>query len=288
MSKVGKFKDWLNEVKHVDDLQRMERTEFEVLAKATHHSSRCTNTLTEPSRHTNANYNTAASSYLSSTCVSLPKLTDAEHKLLYDNNGCLKCRCVFIQHHSPNCPNDFPDATTYKTLTQTFIDYIKQCTRKPIATVMMNNEVHTSTSTTPQPVAVMMGVSQNPVVYMPSNTSNVIEGDSNSDCSVSPSHPVSLAATVPELLPPPTLTALTDELASLTVSHLFWQCSISGPTDCLPVSFTALIDHGSHIVLIRSDLVNSLNLKHRKLYEPMSVEIAMAEGNKKHVVELNQ
>jgi hypothetical protein len=54
------------------------------------------------------------------------------------------------------------------------------------------------------------------------------------------------------------------------------------------MSIDALIDHGSHLVLISDELVNSLQLKRRKLHEPLSVEMAMAEGGKKDVVELCQ
>jgi hypothetical protein len=86
---------WLIEVKHVDDLLRIERAEFESLTKATHNAGRRNNTFAEPSHH--ANVAPASSSSLS-TRISLPKLTPIEHKLIYDNEGCLKCRRVFINH----------------------------------------------------------------------------------------------------------------------------------------------------------------------------------------------
>src|ERR1700733_6884886 len=46
-----------------------------------------------------------------------------------------------------------------------------------------------------------------------------------------------------------------------------------------PITLNALIDHGSHIVLISNDLVIELSLKRRKLVEPMPVELAMPDQN---------
>jgi hypothetical protein len=48
---------------------------------------------------------------------SLLKLTDAEHTLLFDNKGCLKCHQFFINHCLANCPNEFPSGMGYKALT---------------------------------------------------------------------------------------------------------------------------------------------------------------------------
>jgi hypothetical protein len=50
----------------------------------------------------------------------------------------------------------------------------------------------------------------------------------------------------------------------------------------------ALIDHGSHIVLISNDLVIQLSLKRRKLVEPMTVELAMPNQNSKRNLELSE
>lgn len=46
---VKVFRDWLMEVKCVDDLLRSERADFEALAKSTCKANRCNNMLTEPS-----------------------------------------------------------------------------------------------------------------------------------------------------------------------------------------------------------------------------------------------
>jgi len=266
---------WLIEVKRVDDLLHIERAEFESLAKATHDAGRCNNAFAEPSRCANV---APASSLSSSTRISLPKLTPIERKLIYDNEGCLKCRRVFVNHQSGTCPNDFPDAATYKPLMQAAIDTLSKRAKKSIAAV-------TATTTSAQPIAIVMGVSANPVAYMPSNISNVIEGDStDSKPSVSNPH----IATVHPQKPSPTPTASRCDVAPLTVPHLFWQCSISGPANCLPVTVNALIDHGAHAVLISEDLATSLNLRRRKLHDPMAVEMAMPGEGKNRIIELKE
>jgi hypothetical protein len=281
-SKTEVFKDWLTEVKRVDDLIRAERADFEALAKATRDAGRRNSTLTEPSRRANTSNNTPSSS--ASARVSLPKLSDVERKLLFDNEGCLKCRRVFVSHRSSNCPNDFPNATTYKPLTQSTVDAISKRVQKNVASVVAATDNVAATSST-QPVAVVMGVSANPVAYMPSNMSNVIEGDSvYSDTSVS----LPPVAAVIQPWPSPTLTASVSEVAPLTVPHLFWQCCTSGPANCLPLTIYALIDHGSHTVLINESFASSLGLKRRKLHEPMNVEMAMPEEGKKRVVQLKE
>ena len=110
-------------------------------------------------------------------CVSLPKLTNAERQLLYDNDGCLKCRHVFVNHRSPSCPNDFPDATTYKPLMQGFVDAISRCLRRNIAAIITGDQGGAPVPTA-LPVAMVMGVLTDPVAYMPPNPSNVIERNS--------------------------------------------------------------------------------------------------------------
>ena len=46
-----------------------------------------------------------------------PKLTKGEIKLLNEHKGCQKCRKLYVPHTTINCPNDWPNAATYQTLT---------------------------------------------------------------------------------------------------------------------------------------------------------------------------
>ncbi|KAJ7367148.1 hypothetical protein DFH08DRAFT_679484, partial [Mycena albidolilacea] len=53
----------------------------------------------------------------SSTPKGCPKLTDSERALLSEHEGRYKCRRFYAGHRSNNCSNDFPDPSTYRTLT---------------------------------------------------------------------------------------------------------------------------------------------------------------------------
>jgi hypothetical protein len=277
-NKVERFEEWLNEIKRVDDLLRAERADFEALAKATRENSRRNNnTLGEPSRRANNSNQNRPSSATYRT--PLPKLTDVERKLLKENDGCFKCRRVFVTHRSTACPNDFPDANGYKTLTQATVDGISRRTKRTVGAVTTPTD--SETATTP-PVAVVMGMTSNPVAYMPANPFNVIDMDSSADTDGSVS-----SCTVTSTSSTTSAPKASKDIAPLMVPHLYWNCSISGKKNNFPLTVQALIDHGSHLVLISDKLAAKLNLKRRVLKVPIEVEMAMP-SKKKQLVQLNE
>ena len=180
----------------------------------------CANTLAEPSCCMNTNNSSASHNASSSSSrPTLPKLTAAERQLLFDNEGCLKCRHVFVPHRSATCPNNFPDLSNYKQLTQFFVDAIKKRLGKPVAAIMTAvDNVNSTPAAITAPVAAVMGMARNPVMYMPSNTSNVIEGDSDSDVSVSLPLSVAVVTNHGHVA----LKAQHKDLALFTVPHFFW------------------------------------------------------------------
>ena len=70
--------------------------------------------LTGPSAHRNKQTST---SFKPGNLDILAKLLDSERALLNAHKGCTKCRNFYMNHHVKTCPNDFPPATSYKTLT---------------------------------------------------------------------------------------------------------------------------------------------------------------------------
>ncbi|KIM73216.1 hypothetical protein PILCRDRAFT_15406 [Piloderma croceum F 1598] len=259
-NKVVAFKEWLVDVKRVDDLLCADRAELEALQKVQRDSTRRSNTLSEPSR----NINVSASSS-SAPRDKLARLTDAERCLLFDNEGCLKCRKVFVPHRSANCPDGFPNGANYKTLMQSFVDHIKsRMNKKSIAAIMQPANNPTVSSST-APIAAIMGSSSSAVAYMPSNTFNVLEDDtSDSDDTVS----LLPTASAPNYVAASMLKAC-DDTAPISVPHFFWRCTVGGAKNSFPITISALLDHGSHIVLISSDLVDELGLKRCTLPEPI-------------------
>jgi hypothetical protein len=246
VNKIADFKKWLAEVKVIDKNICTDRKEFKCITKASHEGNHhTTNVLSEPSCRANSNP-TFTSSASTTNLTRTPKLTDTECKLLLDNDGCLKCRCFFVVHRSSNCPNNFPDSSNYKTLTQADVDKVKhQQTSKPIAAVVVSSSIPSETvaalSLSPHPVAAVMGFSSAPVAYMLPNCSSVIGDGADSDGSVS----------LPSVLlkPPPSLDAphvasvissvdnvpASGGVAPLHLPHLIWHCSASGPL--FPVTF---------------------------------------------------
>ena len=47
----------------------------------------------------------------------VPALTPKECSLLVEHEGCFKCRRFYTTHKSADCPDGFPDKTSYVTLT---------------------------------------------------------------------------------------------------------------------------------------------------------------------------
>jgi hypothetical protein len=58
--------------------------------------------------------------------------------------------------------------------------------------------------------------------------------------------------------------------------------------DSFPIAFSALIDNGSHLVLIHPKYVQKLALPRHKLVHPISVTLAMNNQQKRGVFELDE
>jgi len=255
---------WLDKVKIIDEKKRRERQQQRADAEeaARSHLKRNTTSagLTEPSRR----YNTFRGAPTDKPWVNnrgkpfdatktLPKLTDAERTLLFDNEGCLKCRRFFVDHRSANCPNEFPSGTNYKTLTSDDVKSARRKTSNPVASI-----AESSRGSGILPIAAIMP---------PTNDSAVLEGDS-SDLSKDSDDSVSTHS-VPFSIP-----------------HYRWKCAIDGADSLDRVNVDALIDNGSHTVLIRDDLVENLKLRRRKLHEPMNISLAVSDSENRVVTTL--
>ncbi|KAG1855249.1 hypothetical protein F4604DRAFT_1932309 [Suillus subluteus] len=70
---------------------------------------------------------------------------------------------------------------------------------------------------------------------------------------------------------------ITPGMAPLQTPHLRWNCLVDGPAVPSPVPVSALIDHGSSLVLISEDLVSKLGLHRRKLSKPLPISLALSQ-----------
>jgi hypothetical protein len=283
LNQVADFRKWLNEVKRCDEALRAEREEYERIAKENRDVSRRANTPSDPSSHRTPY--TSSSAIPSVPRKQCPKLLDSERKLLNDNEGCVKCRHFFVNHRAAECPNDFPNLATYKTLVQADVDRVKRNRSKRVATVtattLPEDVSSSSMETPPHPVAAVLGMSRNPIAYVTPNASSVLDrsfnGDSNSISTFSVSNPSSPKAT----------TSLKDA-SPLHVSHLYWCCLTSSNNDDFPLTFDALIDHGSSTVLISEEYVCKLGLRRKCLLKPYTAELAMENNGQKVEVEFSE
>jgi Aspartyl protease len=244
-------------------------------------------TLTEPSRRANAPSQNASASGSTTLRCFVPKLTEGEKKLLEEHEGCFKCRNFFVTHRSNECPSGFPNAATYKTLTSKDVDTARCGSKaKPLAAVSAHISEDENASTV-LPIAMVMGQALDPVAYVPSNNSSVIESEDDSasvsslDANVSLPSPHFVAAVKP---PTPVNTPDGGGTTPFNVPHLFWDCVVNGPLVDKPQPCHALLDHGSHCVLISESWVNTLGLRRRKLPKPEVVELAMQDDKKEFVL----
>ncbi|KIM88189.1 hypothetical protein PILCRDRAFT_3223 [Piloderma croceum F 1598] len=189
LNNIVDFKKWLADVRRLNENIRSDRLELENVMKINRDMNCRNNYLAEPSRCSNipntttpsssaANPSNAATS--SSTPRYAPCLTELERQLLMDNEGCFKCRKPFADHRSKDCPNNFPNGVGYRPLTQSDVDRASaKRNRNNCMTAAVLPENKNVSTTTMHPVAAVLGSSQQPVAYMPSNTSSVLEADDN-------------------------------------------------------------------------------------------------------------
>ncbi|KAI6095623.1 hypothetical protein F5141DRAFT_988573, partial [Pisolithus sp. B1] len=172
-----------------------------------------------------------------------PPLTTDECCLLSDNSGCFKCQWFFQNHTTHNCLNDFPDANTYKMLTADDVESAqgKKCPH-PVAVV---------TEEEPAVKCACSSDDERVAVVMPS----VALGDGSDSGE--------------------------EYVALFSVPHFHWSCLVNGPNVPSAISMKALIDNGSHLVLIDAALVKQLGLHHHSLPKPYTVSVALSLGDHK-------
>ncbi|KIM86037.1 hypothetical protein PILCRDRAFT_5110 [Piloderma croceum F 1598] len=288
LNKVVDFRKWLNEVRSCDEGLRVEREEYERIARDNCESFRCVNHSNNPhSRrisYTNNLPTTGAPAVSSEPRKQCPKLLDSKHKLLNNNEGCVECCNFFENHRAANCPNNFLNPATYKTLMQVDVDRAWRTCGKCVAAVTAISPADTSSSsdgTSHHPVTAVLGFSHNLVAYVAPNASSVfkrsLDGDSDSSGSQTVSDPSPQSVVKP-----------LKEASPLHVEDLYWRCLTSGNTDEFPVIFDALIDHGLLAVLISEDHALKLGLCLKRLRKPYIAELAMEKNGQKTEFEFSE
>ncbi|KAG1898327.1 uncharacterized protein F5891DRAFT_955705 [Suillus fuscotomentosus] len=121
------LKEWIEEVKHLDDKRLKDLASHKKIAEELYRSSK---------RTTSSNHTKNPSSpktYNSSS--HLGGLTETERTLLMDHKGCFKCRKFYVSHHSKECTDSAPEASSYKTLMEADALAAKSKTKKQTRSV---------------------------------------------------------------------------------------------------------------------------------------------------------
>ncbi|KAI6105327.1 hypothetical protein F5141DRAFT_1064544 [Pisolithus sp. B1] len=172
----------------------------------------------------------------------VPPLTVEERQLLKDNSRCFKCRHFFQTHTTPTCPNEFPELKGYKTLTVEDIEVARKKCAKLVAAVIEDE---------PAPKRPrFMEVEDTDAVTVVMPSAALGSGSESEDECVAP----------------------------FSTMHFHWPCLLDGPNTSSSLHVNALIDNGSHLVLIDEKLINQLGLQRRCLSKPCEVSIMMSSG----------
>ena len=201
-----------------------------------------------------------------------PKLLPSEYELLEQHAGCKKCRKFYVNHNTPNCPNDFPNPDTYVTLTK------DMALKAQAAAAIASTYIPHTTAMSPTPYN-----SQSAYAQIPSSFVEELSSESSSH----QSNQASVAAILPTSAPTPfalgTGNSDTDSESSnvspISVPHYIWNANVHG-VDEFPTPIPCLLDNGAHLILIRPETVADLGLKIRKLHTPQRASVAI--GSRKH------
>ncbi|KAL6307932.1 hypothetical protein BKA93DRAFT_822908 [Sparassis latifolia] len=166
----------------------------------------------------------------------LPPLTDEELKLLRDNDRCFKCRKFFVpkkERGCNRCTDTFPDASSYRTLTQADVESAHHAKGKENVKSRANVAAVSESIDDVTYNVGAINVNSTPLA----TTTGVLGMGSDSE---------------PEYVQLP--------LTPFTIAHIPWSGIVHSPcldSDPLPM----LIDSGSPAVLIRSELISCLESK---------------------------
>ena len=172
-----------------------------------------------------------------------PKLTEEERKLLQESDGCFKCRTLYAGHRADKCMVAIT-SENYQTLTAQDVLRAKNTRDKttnkgpPLAAIMDRNVMEQVTV----PLAAIF-----PAILNAETSFSNLSGSSMSSVSTS----------------------------LLKCDHLLWHCIADDGLVQFPVKTTALIDSRAHMIFIRPDLVERLDLHAFRLSTPENISVAI-------------
>ncbi|KAF8804575.1 hypothetical protein BYT27DRAFT_7259057 [Phlegmacium glaucopus] len=272
------------------------------------------NSILPPSHCTHNEYlsNTSNTSHPNTSfcCDHCPKLLDNEIKLLNEHKGCRKCRRFYVLHTGKDCPNNWPDPTTYRTLTVNMA--LAAMSNATISSLSSQHYQHHHTSY-PQNHYSHENSPLPPHPFLKSSSSSRLSHKNYSSFrgyfpppAISykrPPHSTASSsfANDPTTITKPLTTLLTslpsasvnavlpstsnfvlegddhdsdDNISSIIIPHLMWRANIWGK-DKFQIIVDCMLNNSSELVLIRPELVVDLGLLVHKLFKPICITLAL-------------
>ena len=258
-----KLSEWMDLMERLDAKRKMElKRQREVAADEVQRNS---SAKRQNSRNSGAfTMSSTRSASGTSDQKRVPRLTQEERDILSKNQGCFKCHRMCQGHRAGDCPNGFPSPENYRPVTMDDVARAKK-EKKPAD----NHSHQYKTGSTSKTVASIQEAPANVsssaeemdenavfAVFGPTASSLVLGNGSFSEGDISVS------------LPP------------LRSKHFVWKCNVDGPNSDFPIAVSSLIDNGAHVVLIRPEIVQKLNLPIQKLNRPECIDVAIDSSNK--------
>jgi len=262
VSSKEKLADWMDLMEQLDAKQKMElKRQREVAADEVQRNSSAKRQNSRNSGSFTMSSGRSDHFTVSSGCSDqkrLPCLTQEERDILSKHQGCFKCRRVCQGHRTGSCPHGFPSAENYKPVTIEDVARAKN-EKKPAENRSHQFKTGSSSKTVASiqeaPANASNSTDKNDentvfAVFGPTASSSVLGNGSFSEGEISVS------------LPPP------------RSKHFVWKCNVDGPEVDFPLAVSTLIDNGTHVVLIRPELVQKLGLPIHKLNQPECIDVA--------------
>jgi hypothetical protein len=252
---ITELRPWMAKIKEIDtrrqvELKRMAHFFDVSSARYAKRQNTGQNTSTHapyPNCRNSYGHNNSSAVPSSSTNTYPPRLTDEEHCLLHDHEGCLKCQEFYIGHRAAQCQVTL-SRKDYKV--HTLQDALR-------AKVRAANQTAPVVAVTEDKTETMSPATDLVAVVFPQSTA-VTANKSMSDGS--DASLASVSATPP-----------------LKGKHFVWTCQLTNTADCVSLKAKALIDSGAHMVLIRPDVVERLAIPSFPLHTPEQVSVTLGE-----------
>ena len=236
INKIMVLKDWILAMKDADEKLKDERKcSHEIFNEETAARNAKRPALVNYSRGGNSsrpiNISSAVVDAVLKKCA---KLEEEERRLLECFNSCFKCRHYNQSHGAANCPNGFPDGNTYKKITASR-DVAGNAPKQPASSSLASTSKGKAKAV----------ASVTPAEEGESDEDN--EGDFIT--AVMPLAVLGNGSFSEEDVSPP-----------LRSKHFITKFKVYGPRLDFALEYSALIDNGAHVVLIRPEVVDELGL----------------------------